>query len=278
MQLISGGSYPIPRLITLTIRCNIDDKDAIIAELYGLGTAGITEHEEPGGDCVCEAFFESEAQAVNAQTALSSHASTLYAAEERNYVHDFQKHWQPMPVGRRLWLSPPWIATPPPEGRIRIEYQTGMACGSGAHPCSQLCLEALEESCFPGSHVADVGVGSGILLLAAKALGAAVTVGCDIDADSVGAASSLLPDAAIFTGSASSLASGAFDVVIANISSEAAESLCLDLFRAAKPGGTLIVSGFRGGEIPQGYPSAHQTEREGWACLTLSHPRSSGRS
>jgi ribosomal protein L11 methyltransferase len=62
-----------------------------------------------------------------------------------------------------------------------------LAFGTGHHPTTALCIEALEEilSVEPLDRVLDVGTGSGILALAALKMGVAQAVGVDIDPDAL---------------------------------------------------------------------------------------------
>ncbi|MBI4903527.1 MAG: 50S ribosomal protein L11 methyltransferase [Acidobacteria bacterium] len=256
-------------LLSLRLQCDIDAKDSLIAELYGLGTTGIVEREELGGECFLEAFFGTQDEVELAASLLAALQPELVDHGARDYVREFQDHWQPLAVGKRLWLAPPWDASPAPDDRLRVEYQAGMACGSGAHPCTQLCLEALEEAVAPGARVVDVGVGSGILLMASKALGAGLVAGCDIDHDAVAIAREATGETRLFTGSARSLRSAAFDVVVANISAEAVETMLGELRRIAAPGARVIVSGFREGDLPGGLGVSEVHQRDGWACAVL---------
>jgi ribosomal protein L11 methyltransferase len=56
-----------------------------------------------------------------------------------------------------------------------------MAFGTGLHPTTQICLQALEQFVRPGISVLDVGTGSGILAILAAKLGAAQVVAVDTD-------------------------------------------------------------------------------------------------
>jgi ribosomal protein L11 methyltransferase len=67
----------------------------------------------------------------------------------------------------------PWSEQAAPPGRVRLEIEPGMACGTGRHPATQLCLEAMERFVRPRSRVVDIGTGSGILARAATLLGVA---------------------------------------------------------------------------------------------------------
>ena len=68
-----------------------------------------------------------------------------------------------------------------PAGRVPLYLNPGLPFGTGAHPTTQLCLELLEGVLQPGDKVLDLGCGSGILAIAALALGASRAVGVDID-------------------------------------------------------------------------------------------------
>jgi ribosomal protein L11 methyltransferase len=124
---------------------------------------------------------------------------------------------------------------PTPPGRFRLEINPGQQCGTGQHPCTQLCLEAMERIIRPGDAVLDVGSGSGILSIAAKLLGAGRVVACDIDPE----AARVAP---FFIGSADAVRSNAFDVVVANISDAVIGELRGELERVAPQ---RILSGFQ---------------------------------
>jgi len=72
-------------------------------------------------------------------------------------------------------LCPVWEDPAPAEGEIVIRLEPGLAFGSGYHPTTRRCLELLRrvyEMDTP-RQVLDLGTGTGILALAALALGAA---------------------------------------------------------------------------------------------------------
>ena len=168
-----------------------------LADLYEAGTAGIIEH-----DGWLEAFFENEQVAAR--------FGDPRKAPETDWVQHTYDAWPPMLVGRKFFLVAPWRTEPTPVGRLRLEINPGLQCGTGQHPCTRLCLEAMEQIIRPGDSVLDVGTGSGILSIAAKLLGAGRVVACDVDPE----AAKAVP---FFVGSADAVRSGAFDIVVANI-------------------------------------------------------------
>lgn len=249
-------------MVSIVFTCPQTARDYLIAELYDLSTTGIVE-----GDHTIEAYFDTAEEANAVAARFPEYQPQVVVHGGRDYVQEFQQAWQPLALGAHLWLAPPWDSDPPPEGRIRIDYQPGMSCGSGAHVCTQLCLEALERELRPGDSFLDIGVGSGILLIAAQKLGAGLQAGCDIDHDSVicGALAAGV-DAGLFTGSTRSVRSGSFDLVAANISAPATDILLPDLRRIARR--TIIVSGFREREVNPDWGGV-AAQRDGWACITL---------
>ena len=207
--------------------------DSLVAELWEAGTAGIVE-----GHGFLEAFFE------DAESARRFGQPT--SVPDRDWVRQTQDAWPPMLVGERFFLVTPWRTEPTPPGRIRLEINPGMQCGTGQHPCTRLCLEAMERVVRSGDSVLDVGSGSGILSIAAKLLGAGRVIACDLDPE----AAKPVP---FFVGSADAVRSGAFDVVVANISEDVLGPLRPDLERVARK---RILSGF-------------QDEAGDWACIVV---------
>ena len=84
----------------------------------------------------------------------------------------------PFSVGD-LYFRPPWVEAPADPGPDRIDLllDPGLVFGSGNHPTTRRCLEALvllaREEMLP-ERVLDLGCGTGILSLAAAGLGARV--------------------------------------------------------------------------------------------------------
>jgi ribosomal protein L11 methyltransferase len=248
------------------------DKDRLIAELWEAGTAGITESED-----WVRAFFEN-ADAVAVMQRFRDYSPLLERVEDQDWVAESQKQWQPFPVGERFYLVPDWRDDPAPCGRIRLKIHPGLACGTGLHPATQLCLRAMEEHVHEGMSLLDVGTGSGILAEAARLIGADPVFACDIDPDAAAVARAnfassmfLIP---VFAGSVRSLRSGAVEMIVANLNVATLQAIKSDTCRALRDGGTLIVSGFHEEESEQVAALFARTaratyEQDGWACLVL---------
>ena len=101
---------------------------------------------------------------------------------DEDWSLSWKQHWQPDPVGTRFLILPAWLQAPPEhQGRLVLRMDPGSAFGTGSHPTTRLCLEALEARPPVGNLVADLGCGSGVLGLAALGLGAEAVVSADTD-------------------------------------------------------------------------------------------------
>jgi len=229
-------------MFSLEIECSPEEKELLIAELWEEGSAGIVELD----DGRLRAFFEDQDRAALARRfrAVSSRQE-----EEQDWVAISRANWEPLLVGERFFLAPEWRADAAPEGRFRIEVNSGMAFGTGRHETTQLCLEALETYVRPGVAFLDVGTGTGILANAAALLGARPVWACDVDPEAVEIAQrSAGPN--LFIGSADAVRTHAAGLLAANISPEAITRLAAELLRAIEPGGIALLSGFAGQDVP----------------------------
>jgi ribosomal protein L11 methyltransferase len=95
---------------------------------------------------------------------------------------DWAERWrefhEPVLVGDRVWVRPPWAESRP--GAIDIVIDPAQAFGTGAHPTTRLSLELL-LGLAPRGPLADLGCGSGVLAIAAARLGFGPVVAVDND-------------------------------------------------------------------------------------------------
>ena len=111
---------------------------------------------------------------------------TTLSLQEEDWAHNWQKYYQPFPVGETLYVVPEWERGKAlPEGRKAVYLNPGLIFGTGSHGTTRLCLEGLERYVVAGQPVLDLGCGSGILAIAALVLGASHAKGCDIDPKAV---------------------------------------------------------------------------------------------
>jgi ribosomal protein L11 methyltransferase len=206
--------------------------------------------------------------------------------EDRDWLAAHREQSVAFPVGRSLWVDPrPDAPTPAPDGRLRLAVEPRSAFGSGSHESTQMLLLELEERDLTDAAVLDVGSGSGILALAADALGAARVVGVELDVDAVWVARETAlvqkwtPRVQFVAGTADSLAGVRFNLILCNMISSLMLPLLDDLERLLDPMGGLALSGLLADETDE---VAAEIARHGlrvtgsmklgeWACLRVCH-------
>ena len=105
---------------------------------------------------------------------------------DEDWSLNWKHHWQPDPVGQHLLILPAWLDLPQEYAdRLVVRMAPGRAFGTGSHPSTRLCLEALERNPPLGLMVADLGCGSGVLGFAALGFGARQVLAADTDSQAV---------------------------------------------------------------------------------------------
>lgn len=154
---------------------------AVGVEELPAGVSGAFEGEPERGrvdEALAEALriYEIEPAAV--------HGIEVRQVEERDWLAEWKAGWQPIEVGARFLVAPPWSEVHESE-RLVIRIEPGMAFGTGTHETTRLCLQAMETH-FHGDSFLDVGTGTGILAIAAAKFAPHARVeACDTDADAV---------------------------------------------------------------------------------------------
>ena len=228
-------------------------------------------------------------------TGLERYEPQTVSLREEDWATSWQKYYQPIPVGKRVYIVPEWMrGREIPEGRVPLYLNPGLTFGTGSHATTQLCLELLEEALVPGGRVLDLGCGSGILAIAALALGAEHATGVDIDPKAVDVA---YENAAmngigqdrltVYVGNvlgdeklAAKLGPGENQVVLANIVADVIIPLSAAVERFMAPDGVLLASGVidtRADEVEtairaNGLAVTRRLERGGWCAFRAERP------
>jgi ribosomal protein L11 methyltransferase len=231
------------------------------------------------------AFFAARGDAEEASTALGL-AGSIAEIADQDWGESWKKDLAPFSVGP-VFIRPSWIAAAPPPGAVEVVLDPGMAFGTGTHPTTALCLEALCELLggAPGADVLDVGTGSGLLAIAAKKLGAGRVVGTEDDPVALRVAE----ENAYRNGIALELrledpdtVAGHFPVVVANILASTLVALAPGIAARLAPGGTLLLAGILAGqedEVRAAYLAAglladrdRERSKGEWRLLALQAP------
>jgi ribosomal protein L11 methyltransferase len=191
-----------------------------------------------------------------------------------------------------------WILTPRAThiGRLRIvpadasaepgalRLTDSAAFGTGLHPTTVMCLEAIEEALQQSTPAAllDVGTGSGVLALAALLMGIPRALGLDIDAEALRAAAEnarlngLERRLQLTLGGPDAVA-GTWPLVVANLLAAPLVALAPVLIRRVGHRGRLVLSGIPcsvENDIDRAYRRLGMQRvlarsRAGWSALVL---------
>jgi ribosomal protein L11 methyltransferase len=187
---------------------------------------------------------------------------------EEDWAESWKEQYHLLRLGQRMVIVPAWQAYEAASGEVAIRLEPGMAFGTGLHPTTRLCLEALEARLTPGASVLDVGTGSGVLAIAAAMLGAGSVLALDVDPVAVSVARENFQRNDVghkvkvqygsLPGSAQGgqwpfpmdegqklalLDTGRFDLVLVNILARVIAEMAPALAARLVPGGNLIAAG-----------------------------------
>lgn len=172
---------------------------------------------------------------------------------EEDWATAWKQYYNPVKISEKFTIVPTWEEYEPfSTDELIIELDPGMAFGTGTHPTTVMCLQALERFVKPNHHVVDVGTGSGVLAIGAALLGASRVTALDLDEVAVSAARqniALNHAENIVSVSKNNLIDGIDDqpdVVVSNILAEVIISFTGDVASILRPGGFFIASGIIG--------------------------------
>ena len=198
--------------------------------------------------------------------------------DDADWLEAWKASVTPIRVGAFL-VRPTWSDVRD-DGAITLVLDPGMAFGTGLHPTTQQCLEALSQLRLDGVRVLDVGTGSGILAIAAAKRGAREVVAVDTDPLAVSAATENAKrnevSVDVRAGSAADVA-GTFDVVLANLVGPVLLQVAPHLRERVRVNGSLVAAGITTQAEPgvfaafsgQGFGVVDRVERADWVRLIL---------
>ena len=206
-----------------------------------------------------------------------------------NWEESWKDNYPPQPIGESLIVLPYWMAEEN-DGRKPIILDPGLTFGTGAHPSTQMVMEAMEQQVQPGMSCLDLGSGSGILSIAALRLGAKSAIGVDIDpkAEDIARENAqyngfAAPEFTALTGNVTEdkelmdrLAAGTYDLVFVNIVADVIIGLAPVLPHFLEEHSTVICSGILDTRLSDvtaaleqaGLVVTSQRSREDWRCVT----------
>ena len=223
---------------------------------------------------------------------------TLRVVQENLATEDWSESWKaffkPTVIGKNIVVKPTWEPHEPSPGQVVIEIDPGRAFGTGKHPSTALCMEALEgilsetvmEEMVSAPSVLDVGTGSGILGIVAARLGAKPVLGVDIDPEALEVAQGNLERNRV--GESMSVSDTpldqvkeTYDVVVANLTASLLTQLADSLCNRVSAKGMLLLSGILTEQVEevvkwfetQYFKMVKSWSREEWHTILLMRKR-----
>lgn len=217
-----------------------------------------------------------------------------FEQDDEDWSLSWKQHWEPDPVGQRLLILPAWLELPPEYAdRQVIRMDPGSAFGTGSHPTTRLCLEAIEQladergGTLSPMRVADLGCGSGILGIAALLEGTSSVAAADTDPLAVratrdnavvsGFAEQLQVDLGSIERLAEMLEGRPADLLLCNILAPVIEALCPAFDTVLSPEGLGFLSGLLVSQAPrlqevlaeQGWSAELTAQQSQWGLMTI---------
>lgn len=242
------------------VSCSVDERYVNpLFEVFDGGDFVLTSYRDvEETSATMQIFLPDPADAPRAAEALAAAGRIvgLELAPETGTIPDedwklsYRKHFKTEVISPRLVVRPPWEAVTPAPGQKVLTLDPGIAFGTGQHPTTRACLDAIDALAVEGTDRSflDVGCGSGILSIAAALEGFRDVHGFDNDPDAVRNANenaeanglgTLFSDGDL---SAPGTAVPA-DVVAANVLAPVLVRFAREVGALVNPGGRLILSG-----------------------------------
>jgi ribosomal protein L11 methyltransferase len=281
----------------LEVSVNVDNEAAeAVAEVfarYAYHGVVIEAHPEHADPVVVRAYLAADEQLRDNKRRVEEalwHLGQIWPIPEPSFrpiaEADWAEAWKEqlrvLHVGHHIVIRPSWLDYTPASEDIVIDLDPGMAFGTGLHPTTQLCLEALERLVQPGARVLDLGTGSGILAIAAAKLDAGAVTAVDNDPVAAKTArenvstNGVREIVTVVKGSLGNVA-GRYDLVLANILAQVIVEMLQEGLgsHVEEHGGKLVATGIITGQeaqvdeaLEQGRLTPLERQQKGdWICL-----------
>jgi ribosomal protein L11 methyltransferase len=259
-----------------TITISQTFRDLLISRLIDLGSLGIIDQ-----DASIVAYFPEKTYPATIKNELALIQILIEKSGDRQQLSfdytvlpdvDWNESWKKgftsLDVGERFAVLPPWER--PSGGRIPLIIDPGMAFGTGHHETTRSCLVLMERyaGMVKAERFLDLGTGTGLLAMAALALGFRSVVGVDTDPLAIEASRRNI---ALNKAEKVELIYGGidrceddYDMIAANLISGTLIQLAGEIASRLVPSGIVIMSGILKGQDDEVVEAA---KNSGLACI-----------
>lgn len=230
---------------------------------YDAGALGLEERSDERGVTLLLYAPAERAAALRAALAGGEPAPLELGEIEPVPDTDWSEGWKAglgaSVISERLVVRPSWVAHEKASGQVEVVIDPGQAFGTGTHPSTWLALEWIDLLCVApvaGARWLDVGTGSGVLAIAAAALGSARVLAFDLDpiaareARENVARNGCSDRVSVFAGGLEAVGGSNFDGVLANLLRSESVPLLAGLAERTRARGQAVFSGLLDSEVP----------------------------
>ncbi|MEW6265022.1 MAG: 50S ribosomal protein L11 methyltransferase [Thermodesulfobacteriota bacterium] len=284
----------------LVIRHPVETTEALSGFLFEAGASALRQDEASAGWMTTVAGFPAGPPPSGLAKKIETFVTELVTifnlprsprAEWRltppaDWAEKWKEGLEPLEIGEGLAIKPSWCEYRAGPGRKVITLDPGLAFGTGYHASTFLCLTilvgVLSRPAMVDGRILDLGTGSGILALAAAALGGRTVVALDNDIEVMPVAAANLAANGqtgrirLIAGEPSALR-GPFNLILANLTSGELIRQAEEIERLSVPGTILAASGLLSDQTRQivghygglGFEPRETLSRDEWAALVL---------
>jgi len=203
---------------------------------------------------------------------------------DQDWGEEWKKYFKPLRVSKNIVIKPTWERYTPAGRDIVIDIDPGMAFGTGQHPSTRMCLEAIEDIILKDRNikkwrVLDVGTGTGILGISCAKLGAERVICVDIDKKAAeiareNAMINHVEDRVVIINRDVTTIHEPFDLIVANLTAKILMRLRTHLMSLIENNGYLVISGIidqnksdiESHFLTDGFALHHIIAEKEWVC------------
>ncbi len=268
--------------ILLTINCEPEMNELLIAELGDIGFEGFLETETGFEAYLPEPEFnETACNEIFERYDIKSTQITKKTVPQQNWNALWESGFEPVLVNEKLLIRAPFHNVEKNYPYV-LTIQPKTSFGTGHHETTFLMMKLMLEMEFKDKEVFDYGSGTGILAILASVLGSKKIFANDIDA---WAADNIFENAALnqvkniefVKGDLRNVPDYKFDIILANINKNILMESFYSLSKMLNQQGSILMSGFYEKDLKdlleasekQGLTMIRKEELNSWCAIEL---------